>query len=371
MFDLTSPALFVLTAVLAVVVPIVIVVLWARRRRVRPAFGLDPRALLRPSGSEVRALGTVAGHLGLIVLSQALALMSLGLWVNDQYGFYTSWADLFGRGSGSAQIATVPSIGSGVGAIHMLAVKEADTHTTEDTLVWTPPQYTNPHYRMWRFPVLMFLPGQPSSPTVTFERFEFAQAATRAIAAHQVLPFVAVFPPLMIRPPRDTECTNVPRGPQAESWLSHDVTQAVRGHYRVAPPGPHWSVMGFSTGGFCAAKLVLEHPSLYGAAVSLGGYFTPVSDHATGDLFRSSTLVREENSPLWLYEHGRIHSRHLLMVTGTQDASSWRSTRAMLAATKGDPLVSSLIFTSGGHNYRNYQAHLPQIFNWLTYAGAM
>jgi hypothetical protein len=73
----------------------------------------------------------------------------------------------------------------------------------------------------------MVLPGQPSTPEAMFNGFSFAQQATRAIDSGKVEPFIAVFPPLMIAPPRDTECTDVPGGPQAETWLSRSVREQV------------------------------------------------------------------------------------------------------------------------------------------------
>lgn len=371
MFELTSPALFVLVTVLAILVPLAIVVLGAHRRTVTRSELATGHGGPLTRGDRGRLVRTLLGHLGLILLSQLLALMSLGLYVNDQYGFFSSWADLLGQTGGQAPIATAPALASGLGGIRALLVKGEDARTTADVIVWTPAQYASPHYATWRFPVVLFLPGQPSTPTSTIERFDFARLATHAIAAHQVPPFVAVFPPIMIRPPRDTECTNVPGGPQAESWLTHDVTQAVAAHYRVVPPGTHWSVLGWSTGGFCAAKLVLAHPALYGAAVSLGGYYTAITDHTTGNLFGSNVLRRDENSPMWLYEHGGMHSRHLLLVVGRQDGGSWRSTEAMLATTRGNPLVSSLVFANGGHNYHNYRTYLPRIFDWLLHVGTL
>ena len=50
---------------------------------------------------------------------------------------------------------------------------------------------------------------------------------------------------------------------------------------------------------------------------------------------------------------------------GRQDDGSYRSTRRFLAASHGDPDVSSLIFGTGGHHYRNYRNDLPATLAWL------
>ena len=101
----------------------------------------------------------------------------------------------------------------------------------------------------------------------------------------------------MTDPPRDTECTDVAHGPQAETWLTTDVRDAVLQH----DPGEHrpgaWAVIGYSTGAFCAAKLVLGHPRLFAAAAGFGGYYQPITDHTTGNLFAGSRIRYDDNSP--------------------------------------------------------------------------
>lgn len=359
MLSLTGRPLFALAVVLAVAVPVLAVVILSRRQS-------------RWSVARGAVLMRVASRVVLVVLSQLLAMSALFLWVNNQYGFYTSWTDLLGRPTQSAQIQTNGMIkaGSGTGSVEVLPVPRGAAHTAGDAVVWLPPQYRDLHYAASRFPVVMFLPGQPSTPQAVFEHYNFAAIATREIQAGRVKPFIAVFPPLMIRPPRDTECTNVPAGPQAESWLVKDVPAAMAARYRTEPGGTRWSVMGWSTGGFCAAKLLLRHPQQFGAAVSFGGYYEPLTDKTTGDLFGGSARVRNENSPRWLYaQHRGLAGGHLLMVSGQQDRSVWRSTQKMLSVSRGDKNVAVLPFTTGGHNYRNYRAYLGPSLEWLASVG--
>ena len=99
-------------------------------------------------------------------------------------------------------------------------------------------------------------------------------------------PFVAVIPPLMTDPPRDTECTNVPHGPRAETYLEHDLPTAVEHDLRVDPPGRELDA------GRLEHRRVLRrqarsrrNPASWGSVVTFGGYFRPVTDHTTGDLF--------------------------------------------------------------------------------------
>jgi enterochelin esterase-like enzyme len=230
-------------------------------------------------------------------------------------------------------------------------------------LVWLPPEYGQPQFKKTAFPVLMVLPGQPSTPEAMFRHYDFGQVATTAINAGHIKPFIAVFPPLMTNPPRDTECTNIPGGPRAYTWLSSTVPNAIRRQLR-AQPGP-WSLAGWSTGAFCAAKLMLTQPKDFQAAVSLGGYFTPIIDRTTGDLFHGDAAARRRNSPLWLYHQRGLRGRKLLLICGRQDKESWPPNQQMLGASRGNPSVSFLDFPTGGHNYRNYRRYLPDALQWL------
>jgi S-formylglutathione hydrolase FrmB len=351
MLSLTGTPLLVLTILLAVASIaglVVLVVLATGTARVQGA----------------RRLRYVVPTVVLALLSPVLTVFASGLVLNNHYGFYTSWADLAGAGPGPVSISTSGLIARGQGALEFSTVRTHVGGLDDRVLVWTPPGY-DPH-RSKPYPVLMFLPGQPSSPQGTFRLFGFGSLASRLVLDHQVPAFVAVFPTLMLAPPRDTECTNLPGSIQAETWLNNVVPAYLTSHYRVQAPGQDWSMVGWSTGGFCAAKLLTAHPGRYGAAVALGAYFTPLQDHSTGSLFDGLKARYDQNSPLWLYlNHGLADSR-LLIVSGRQDRESWPETRKMLLATAGDPQVSQLIFPTGGHNYRDYERFLGQSLIWAT-----
>ena len=199
-----------------------------------------------------------------------------------------------------------------------------------------------------------------------FSHVNFGAAATQAIAAGTVKPFVAVFPPLMTNPPRDTECTDIPKGPRAETWLATDVRDAVVQHLRVSPWPGAWAVTGYSTGAFCAAKLLLGHPELFTAAGGFAGYYQPLTDHTTGNLFGDSKARYEANSPVYLYSRTGLESDHrMLLITGEQDLDSYAPTQKMIDVTRGDPNVASLVFPTGGHNYHNYASAMPAVLRWL------
>ncbi|MEO7942084.1 MAG: hypothetical protein ABIR34_01655, partial [Marmoricola sp.] len=130
-------------------------------------------------------------------------------------------------------------------------------------------------------------------------------------------------------------------------------------------PGKAWTAIGWSTGGFCAAKLVTSDPGTFGSAVSLGGYYQPVQDSTTGSLFGGRKRLALQNSPEWLYlHHGGLRGSRLLLVAGQQDKETWAPTAQMIRATSGDPAVAHISFPQGGHNYHNYASYLAPALAW-------
>jgi enterochelin esterase-like enzyme len=350
MLSLTGRPLLVLTVLLAVLAVLGVVLLV---HRATGASGL----------TRARRLAFVSAALVLALLGPAFAVGATALVVNNDYGFYTSWADLTGSGPAQVAITTGSLARPGQGTLQIRTVHAHAGGLDDRVIVWLPPGY-DPHPAR-PYPVVMFLPGQPSSPQGTFRHFQFARIATQLVQSHRLPPFVGVFPTLMIAPPRDTECTNIPGGIQAESWLNTDVPAYVAQQYPVQPPGPDWSLIGWSTGGFCAAKLVTAHPGRFGSATAFGGYFNPIQDHTTGNLFGGLTQRYDRNSPLWLYRsNGGLGTSRLLIVAGKQDGETWPDSQQMMALTAHDPAVSRLVFPTGGHNYKNYRSYLEQALVW-------
>jgi enterochelin esterase-like enzyme len=342
--SLTGIPLLIAAVLLATTAPLLAAWWWRRNTKTGWVSGLRPLAA--------------------VLACQLFAISALFLWVNNEYGFYTSWSDLFGVRTKRATIQSNGFARPGAGRLEVLTVPgRSRTDHARKVLVWLPPQYQQPQFKATAFPVLMVLPGQPSTPEVMFRHYDFGQVATTEINTAHIKPFIAVFPPLMTDPPRDTECTNIPGGPQAYTWLSSMVPDAVRRQVR-AQAGP-WSLAGWSTGAFCATKLLLSQPNDFQAAVSLGGYFTAITDRTTGNLFHGDAAAQRRNSPLWLYQQHRLQGRKLLLICGRQDKESWPPNRQMLGVSRGDPGVSFLDFPTGGHNYRNYRRYLPDALQWL------
>lgn len=332
-------------------------------------------AVWRMSRGWGRGIVTIVG----VVVCQVLAIAAAGVVANNQFGFYNSWNDLLGQRAAAAQAPTanglVPKDHSQGSAVTLTVPVPAqgragNTVTSLSVLVWLPREYEQPQYRRTKFPVVMMMPGEPGTPQGVFRTFNFGAQATQAIERRQVKPFVAVFPPIEIAPPRDTECTDIPRGPQAETWLFRNVRNAVLHSIRATPNGKQWSAMGWSTGGFCAAKLQLRHPTLFHAAVGFGAYYDAETDNTTGDLFGGSQGLRNENSPIWLIQRPRREPVNLLIIASRLDRASYNGrfyadTKQMIEVSQGTPGVATIVLPKGGHNYHVYRPTIPQALTWL------
>lgn len=86
-------------------------------------------------------------------------------------------------------------------------------------------------------------------------------------------PTVLVMMRPTVAPPRDTECVDIPNGPQTETFFTKDLRADIAGHYRIGREARSWGVIGDSTGGYCALKMAMRHPDAYSSAVALSGAY--------------------------------------------------------------------------------------------------
>jgi enterochelin esterase-like enzyme len=380
-----SGSLQITTIVLAVLAALATWLLWNRLR--------GPRAL--------RILQRAA----LLVFGELMAAMAILVWVNiSSGGLVVSWQDLLGNQStrggvfagqqGAIQLdpeaQSVSAVRRQDAAVSAAAAsyvrasfRPSDNGFTETTFrgpvsgitsqvyVWTPPQYAQqPHTY---FPVLELLHGVVGSPdgwTGPMNVVAHLEAAERSGKVH---PYILVVPEVTpvaghTWPWNNEECSNVPGDANVDAWLTHDVRSMVIDDFRAEPAADAWGLMGYSTGGFCAAKLVLQHPNRYRAAVSLSGYYVPDSQELSDD-----PLLDHANSPLWLVSHARTPAVSLLMTDSAQDTVDPASEAAqMIAAAKANPLAKGTDVQSfvaplgGGHNQSAWEKMLPTAFTWLS-----
>ncbi|HWG25135.1 alpha/beta hydrolase [Actinospica sp.] len=377
-----SGSLQITTVVLAVLAALATWLLWNRMR--------GPRA--------VRMLQRAA----LLVFGELMAAVAILVWVNiSSGGLVVSWQDLLGNQStrggvfagqqGAIQldpkaqtVAVVRRQDVAVTARFVRATFHPSSEGFQETTfrgpvsgitsqvyVWTPPQYAaEPHTY---FPVLELLHGVVGSPDGWMGPMNVVAHLEAAERSGKVLPYILVVPEVTpiaghTWPFNNEECSDVPGDANVDTWLTRDVRTMVIDDLRAEPAADAWGLMGYSTGGFCAAKLVLQHPNRYRAAVSLSGYYLPDSQELSED-----PVLDHENSPLWLISHTRTPAVSLLMTASAQDNVDPASEAAkMIAAAKANPQARATDVQSfvaplgGGHNQSAWEKMLPTAFTWLS-----
>lgn len=257
------------------------------------------------------------GRLGAFLATQIAVLVAMGLIANGYFGFYSSWSDLLGTdGKPGTVVDHTPNASVAVtgeqkfysaqgsdrersGLIQQVAVKGASTGLSTEAFVYLPPQYFQPDYAQQRFPMALVLTGYPGTPEKLISLMQYPASTLTAIEQKKLPPTVLV----MMRPTvvgnRDTECVDVPGGPQAETFFTTDLPKALATTYRLGTDPASRAVIGNSTGGYCALKFAMRKPDSYRAAVALSGYYSAAHDETTGDLFGGNDQLKQQNDLLW------------------------------------------------------------------------
>jgi enterochelin esterase-like enzyme len=96
----------------------------------------------------------------------------------------------------------------------------------------------------------------------------------QAITQGTIPPSIVAFIDLGGGPYPNSECADSFNGQEhADTYVSSTVIGYVDSHYRTIADANARTIAGFSQGGFCAANLLLRHPTVFHQAVIFAGYF--------------------------------------------------------------------------------------------------
>jgi putative esterase len=360
---------------------------WPRLARRRPAY--------------------LAARLAAIAVSQLLVIAAFLIWLNSYFSFYASWSQLPGASAGTRPVVlqraggvagpvmvygsrpgpapgrsrlapvadgagTLPreaaaSAPATAGRLQQVVIRGKRTGLSSGPgYVYLPPQYFQPAYARTRFPVVLALTGYPGLAGGIIHRLALPAVAAQLMANGRVQPTVYVM--LTVSPlfPADTECTDIPGGPQVASFLAQDVPRAVEKTFRVTASPAGWGVLGYSTGGYCAVKLAMMYPDRFSAAVSMAGYYQGVRGHPVPGLWGGSIGYWHENSPGWRLRHLPPPPVSVLVTSSRVGDGSLPGTLAFLREIRPPMRGYSLIVPEGGHNFRIWNRELTPCLKWLS-----
>jgi enterochelin esterase-like enzyme len=342
------------------------------------------------------------GRIGALCGAQLMLVLLLAALSNNYFGFYGSWHDLLGfasqtigqdqqpdaatpsvdgvtGGSPAHPLLTVQSKGglalpggtvpSATGEIQNVTIYGEVTGLTTQAIVYLPPQYFQRAYQHYQFPAAIVSTGYPGAAAALETKLKYPYRLLAGINNHQDRPIVLV----MVQPSPtsvngvDTECTNVPGGPQVNTFWAEDIPAAIEHAYaKVTHTAAGWGAIGDSTGGDCALKVAMMNSDRITVAVSLSGDYTAPQDITTGNLY-DTPQYRDLNNVMWRAQHLPLPPISVLLASSRSGESDYSSVERFVKLTAGTPThTSTLIRNEGGHNFTTWNAEIPTAMQWLS-----
>jgi hypothetical protein len=363
-----------------------------------------------------RRIHHVAARVAMLAVSEVLVIAAFLVCLNGYFGFYASWSQLLGSGTtktlGTAKtvnavgplltvtraepaplpgapvrtVPSLPAVAAGPHGIDLIGLNPSGDKKLAQTgellgisidgprtgiavsgdFVYLPPEYFQPAYAHAKFPAVLALTGYPGSSWSIVKRLKLPATAAILADASKIRPAVYVMMNVSVAMPRDTECTNVPAGPQVETFFAQDVPDAIERAFRVESGPGSWAALGYSTGGYCAVKMAMLDPDQFSLAVSLAGYYQSLQDHTTGDLYGGSDFYRAENSPVWRLSHLPAPPISVFVASSKIGEKTYPGTLQFLGLVRPPMRAYSLFLPQGGHNFATWGRELPQALEWLS-----
>lgn len=321
------------------------------------------------------------------------------LAVNRYFGYYQTWGsaldDLTNRGiQAGPQVPENSLLAAGTnpkeygglptqpvylrlalqqGYTLRLEVRGRLSHITRVVYAYLPPQYFEPGFRRYRFPVIELIHGQPGLPQDWINVAGVQVTLDALVNKGLAKPAVLVMPDANGGNDISLQCLNQVRGPQDLTYLGLDVPDQIARLLRVQPPGPAWGIAGYSEGGFCAANMALQLRRRYGFAASLSGYFSPMKNQLGPDKlvdpFDGNRALRAANTPL--DEVRALRAGQLIPLfwigAGRADAQDVANAEFFWQELELHQANVPLILTAdGGHTMTTWRAEIPPMLTWMT-----
>lgn len=320
-------------------------------------------------------------------------MATVGLVVNQAEDIVTTWSAVVGQTSGIDPKVTTQRPGALVpdpdhpnlwavsaaqksadrkaayqGSTTTVTVKGEKTGYALTAAVYVPGSYREATQKKRDYPVIELFAGYPGSYLSWVDGLRLAQMMNELIASGQMPAAIVISTSQNPNPPDDSECVDATakrdKPSLAETYLVQDVPAYLRSTYRVGDGRLNWIAGGYSTGGFCAANIGIQHADQYGGVISLSGNYPAVQDDTTGPLY-ADIASRRTNSPLYTVgTAGRPPIVFALAATRDSAADYEELTAFALAVPRRDALLV-LVAPNGGHSPPVWRATAQISFPWV------
>ncbi|MFE7116427.1 alpha/beta hydrolase [Streptomyces sp. NPDC057654] len=333
-----------------------------------------------------RSVPSIFARVGMLLATQITMIAALGLFANYSFGFYASWADLFGQEQAQGVVVDVSkaagkevqvvgtqqvnvprgSVPRVAGRIEKVNIQGQESKIASPAFVYLPPEYFQPQYAKRNFPASVVLTGYPGTAEALIKGLHYPQTAHKLSKEGKMQPTILIMMRPTVAPPRDTECMDIPHGPQTETFFTKDLRKALAEQYRIGKSAKSWGMIGDSTGGYCALKLTMRHPEAYSTAGALSAYYKAPIDATTGSLFGGNKQLEKENNLLWRLKHKPTPEVNLLVTSSKQGEHNYKDTLKFIDGVKSSPAhISKIILDTGGHNFNTWRREISGVLQWL------
>jgi enterochelin esterase-like enzyme len=259
---------------------------------------------------------------------------------------------------------------NGHGVVVSVAVGGAlTTIKPRTTYVYLPPQYFDPAHGDARYPVFYLLHGAPGISLDWLRGGRVDVVMDRLLGRHVIEPFIVVLPDVNGGYGRDTECEDIPNGPQVQTYLTVDVVRWIDSHFRTIADRSARVIGGLSSGGYCALNLSLRHQDVFSGAVSSSGFLSPERNGYTGNLFGHDRAALLRNSPsvyLPTIPIRRPFGVYLDVGRREQVSRVQSELAARLLERRGIP-TELRVDPRGGHNFSSWRNDLLFSLPWVSH----
>ncbi|HEY7984009.1 MAG TPA: alpha/beta hydrolase-fold protein [Ktedonobacterales bacterium] len=325
------------------------------RLRHRPGAAADTHGAARLSPARA-ALSLVA--LALVALSLVFGGQGLGAFL--MYGV-------------STQLYQPPVLARQAGPRDLGIVREDAYRSAalggrqRDIRVYLPPSYGLDAQR--RFPVLYLLHGAPGTYRDWFIAGHAAATEDALLAAHLIHETIIVAADGNGPVYKVSAWANSFDGRQRmEDAIATDLVRYVDATYRTRADAGDRFIAGLSEGGYGAVNIALHHPDVFGAAVSLSGFFRADRNVVFGG-GPASVAYRVANSPADYLQtaagQGAARRLRFILGVGTSDGVYYTGTTAFARQLTLLGVDVRYMQAPGGHSWKLWGQQLGEALRQL------
>lgn len=238
-------------------------------------------------------------------------------------------------------------------------------HATID--IYLPPGYDG---GTRRYPVIY----EPHQPLWAWERgMQFTSILDSLIRAGTIPPEIVVFVDQYGGPYADSECANSWDGTEwFDTYLGQTVPAWADANLRTIPTAAARSLLGFSSGGYCAAAALTHHPDVFGSALIFSSYFVAGIRTTTTPIayrpFNGDPVIEQQQSPINIVPKIAAATRATMFVTLSADpANRFYGSQAtdFAAVLDANRVPLAILPTPLGHSWAAVREQIPAVLSML------